>query len=216
VAFSWRTLLQWVLSERARKTLIPRTYWRWSLVGAVLTLVYAVGREDPVFVLGALATGGIFARNAWLGARRATDAPPPPPAVWPLAAGIALFAALAALDALGEASAVRTEPWAVLGFVGQFAWSGRFAVQWLESERRGRSVLPASFFVLGVVGSVLLTVYAVERRDWVNVLAYVFNPVPYGRNWLLLAREARTLRAAAPPSLDDAADVLPPVFESAE
>lgn len=201
-AFAWRTLLQWIVSERRRETVIPRTYWSWSIVGAVLTLVYALGRADPVFVLGALATGLIFVRNAWLEARR-PDAAPARPALWPLPLGTALFVAMAWFDAQSEASTLHAGvplAWSLVGFVGQCAWSGRFVVQWLASERRGFSVLPVSFFTLGLFGSLLLTAYALRRQDWVNVAAYVLNPIPYGRNWLLLVRSrspARVVRAEA-------------------
>jgi lipid-A-disaccharide synthase-like uncharacterized protein len=164
-------------------------------VGAVLTLVYALGRQDPVFVLGALATGLIFVRNSWLDARR--PGAPAKPALWPLPLGASLFVAMAVLDARGDASAFRSDlpfAWSLIGFVGQSAWSGRFVVQWLASERRGLSVLPASFFTFGLLGSVLLTAYALRQEDWVNVAAYLFNPLPYGRNWWLLMRS----RAQAP------------------
>lgn len=204
-------MLQWLVSERARESVIPRTYWGWSIVGAVLTLAYALGRADAVFVLGALATGTIFVRNAWLGTG-ARAGLPPRPALWPLPVGVALFIAVAWFDAHGDTSTFRSDlplAWSLAGFVGQAAWSGRFVAQWMASERRGLSVLPRSFFTLGVIGSVLLTAYAIRQSDWVNVAAYVLNPVPYGRNWLLVtrskARAAVGVRpgqpmAAAPPT----------------
>ena len=78
-------------------------------------------------------------------------------------------------------------------------WSGRFVVQWIASERRGRSVLPPAFFVMSLAGSVLLFLYAAFQRppDWVNLAAYALNPIPYARNLVLLARGRRPGTARA-------------------
>ena len=80
--------------------------------------------------------------------------------------------------------------WLVIGFAGQALWSGRFVVQWYESEKKGVSHLPASFFRLSIAGAVLLFAYAVSQKDWVNMAAYALNPIPYARNLVLLRRGA--------------------------
>ena len=87
-------------------------------------------------------------------------------------------------------------PWLLAGFVGSVLWSGRFVVQWYASERLGKSVLPASFFWMSLVGSVLLCAYAVFRPqpDWVNIFAFALNPIPYGRNLILIYRHRRAGR----------------------
>ncbi len=82
--------------------------------------------------------------------------------------------------------------WLVLGFAGQVAFSGRFVVQWLASERQGRSVVPVSFWLLSIVGSLLLLVYAVHRRDPVFVLGQSLGVFIYLRNLHLIRREARS------------------------
>jgi lipid-A-disaccharide synthase-like uncharacterized protein len=88
-------------------------------------------------------------------------------------------------------------PWLVIGFIGQTIWSGRFVLQWWVSERRGESVLPASFFALSIVGAVLLCAYAIHRHDWVMIAAYALNPIPYARNLVLIRRD-RLARARPP------------------
>ncbi|HSE63511.1 MAG TPA: lipid-A-disaccharide synthase N-terminal domain-containing protein, partial [Thermoanaerobaculia bacterium] len=47
--FSMRFLLQWVQSERARKSVIPVAFWYFSLAGSIVLLAYAIHRQDPVF-----------------------------------------------------------------------------------------------------------------------------------------------------------------------
>jgi lipid-A-disaccharide synthase-like uncharacterized protein len=85
--------------------------------------------------------------------------------------------------------------WLVLGFAGQAAFSGRFIVQWLASEREGRSVVPVTFWLLSIVGSMILLVYAVHRRDPVFVLGQATGVFIYLRNLHLIRREARSVEA---------------------
>lgn len=81
--------------------------------------------------------------------------------------------------------------WMVLGFAGQVAFTGRFVVQWLASEREGKSVVPVAFWVLSVVGSLLLLAYAVHRRDPVFVLGQTTGVLIYVRNLHLIRRQRR-------------------------
>lgn len=84
----------------------------------------------------------------------------------------------------------------VLGFVGQAVFSGRFLVQWIASERAGRSVVPVTFWVLSVVGSMILLIYAIHRRDPVFIVGQSAGFLIYFRNLWLIQRERRTMDAA--------------------
>ena len=64
--FSMRFLLQWVQSERARRSVIPIAFWYFSLAGSIVLLTYAIHRQDPVFILGQGAGIVIYLRNLWL------------------------------------------------------------------------------------------------------------------------------------------------------
>jgi lipid-A-disaccharide synthase-like uncharacterized protein len=83
--------------------------------------------------------------------------------------------------------------WLTLGFVGQAVFTGRFLVQWIASEREGRSVVPVPFWILSIAGSILLLAYAVYRRDPVFVLGQSFGLVVYVRNLHLIRRERRVV-----------------------
>ena len=50
--FTMRFVVQWIASERARKSVIPMAFWFFSIGGGVLLLVYALYRRDPVFIAG--------------------------------------------------------------------------------------------------------------------------------------------------------------------
>ena len=61
--FFMRFVVQWIASERARKSIIPHAFWFFSIGGGVVLLVYAIYREDPVFIAGQAAGLFIYLRN---------------------------------------------------------------------------------------------------------------------------------------------------------
>jgi lipid-A-disaccharide synthase-like uncharacterized protein len=79
-------------------------------------------------------------------------------------------------------------PMILLGFAGQIVFSLRFLVQWIQSERAGRSIVPEAFWYLSIAGSMLLLVYALWRRDVVFTLGQSFGFVVYARNLVLHKR----------------------------
>ena len=66
VMFMMRFLVQWVASERARRSVMPVAFWFFSVAGGALLFVYAIHREDPVFIAGQGAGLFIYVRNLWL------------------------------------------------------------------------------------------------------------------------------------------------------
>lgn len=64
--FSARFLVQWIVSERKRRSVIPLPFWFFSLAGGTLLLLYAIHRRDPVFIFGQSAGLIIYARNLML------------------------------------------------------------------------------------------------------------------------------------------------------
>ena len=79
----------------------------------------------------------------------------------------------------------------VFGFGGQALFSLRFLVQWLASERAGRSVVPLSFWFLSLAGGMTLFVYALYRRDPVFVVGQGAGIFIYLRNLWLIHKEPR-------------------------
>ena len=64
--FTARFLVQWLASERERRSVIPIAFWYFSLVGGVVLFTYALYRRDPVFILGQSMGLLIYIRNLWL------------------------------------------------------------------------------------------------------------------------------------------------------
>jgi lipid-A-disaccharide synthase-like uncharacterized protein len=61
--FSMRFIIQWIASERARRSVVPETFWYFSFLGGLMLFVYAIYRMDPVFILGQGSGLFIYARN---------------------------------------------------------------------------------------------------------------------------------------------------------
>ncbi len=78
-----------------------------------------------------------------------------------------------------------------LGFVAQGVFASRFIVQWIASEREKRSVIPMAFWYLSFCGGLLLTVYAIYRKDPVFILGQASGLIVYSRNIILRWREAK-------------------------
>jgi len=66
--------------------------------------------------------------------------------------------------------------------IGQFFFSMRFIVQWVASEKRKTSTIPFAFWVFSLIGSGLLLIYAIHRRDPVFILGQCPNFLIYLRN----------------------------------
>lgn len=73
-AFFMRFLVQWVASERARKSVVPHAFWYFSIAGGAILLGYAIWRRDPVFIAGQALGLLIYLRNLFLIAREGRGA----------------------------------------------------------------------------------------------------------------------------------------------
>ncbi|RMF97167.1 MAG: lipid A biosynthesis protein [Gammaproteobacteria bacterium] len=82
--------------------------------------------------------------------------------------------------------------WIGIGLIGQLMFSARFLVQWIASERAGRSLVPMMFWYFSIAGSLILLCYAISRHDPVFTLGQSFGLFVYLRNLYFLKREART------------------------
>jgi lipid-A-disaccharide synthase-like uncharacterized protein len=70
--FFGRFFLQWIATERRKKSVIPRSFWLFSLGGGAVLLFYSIHQKDPVFIAGQAAGLLIYSRNLWF-LRRSDD-----------------------------------------------------------------------------------------------------------------------------------------------
>jgi lipid-A-disaccharide synthase-like uncharacterized protein len=80
---------------------------------------------------------------------------------------------------------------ALFGIAAQLLFAARFIVQWLASERAGRSVMPLAFWFFSVGGGVLTLVYGLIRREPVIILGQGLSIFIYIRNLMLIFGERR-------------------------
>ncbi|MFO0832432.1 MAG: lipid-A-disaccharide synthase N-terminal domain-containing protein [Phycisphaerales bacterium] len=94
--------------------------------------------------------------------------------------------------------------WVVIGFGGQFAFTGRMLLQWFISEKRKESVVPEAFWWLSLIGGMALFAYFVWRQDFVAVLGQSSGVVIYARNLRLIYKQRRRARVEAAGSAQSA------------
>lgn len=189
--FSARVLVQWVLSERARRVLSPSLFWVLSWVGSCLLCLYGWLRDDLPIILGQSVTYYIYLWNLDM------------KGVWRrlpllLRAVLLLTPVAAAGFVAGNAGELaarflhnRQVPPGLLlfGTAGQGLFTLRFVYQWLYSRRQGESRLPSGFWALSLAGACAVGVYGLLRQDAVLIVGQAFGGVAYIRNWILIHHE---------------------------
>jgi lipid-A-disaccharide synthase-like uncharacterized protein len=85
----------------------------------------------------------------------------------------------------------RADWWLILGFTAQLMFTMRFLVQWIASERAGRSVMPVAFWFFSLGGGILLLIYALYRKDAVFIAGQAFGVFVYLRNLHFVMRERK-------------------------
>jgi len=82
--------------------------------------------------------------------------------------------------------------WGAFGLTFQAAFMARFLVQWITSERSGKSVIPISFWYLSLIGSTGVLIYGIGRGEPVIILGQLFGTIVYIRNLMLIYRGHRS------------------------
>jgi lipid-A-disaccharide synthase-like uncharacterized protein len=191
--FFARTLIQWMVSEKAGKVISPGIYWQLSLWGSILMQAYGYFREDLVIVFGQLLVYGVYLRNlGFMGKWKNLP--------------LLLKGMLVSLPGILAISLFLTNSfspetlwnngdsnffWTTWGMSGQLIFSMRFIYQWLYSERKKESVLPKGFWLLSTAGALLIMVYGLHRHDIVLILSNALGLTIYLRNLVLLRKEKR-------------------------
>lgn len=191
--FAARTLLQWILSEKQHRVLSPTVFWVLSLIASLLFFVYGWLRQDFALMLGQVIGYYAYIWNLHL------------KGVWRSLGGwrYLLVAALALVPvaAMGGMAADWTTlsatlfhneaiPRALLifGSAGQILFSLRFLYQAIYSTRRQASMLPVGFWLISLIGSLMILVYGIFRKDPVVILSQIFGLVTYTRNLMIWHR----------------------------
>lgn len=189
--FSARILVQWILSERARRVLSPSIFWVLSLAGAYLLCLYGWLRHDFAIVLGQFISYYVYLWNLNI------------KGVWhkialPLRCVLLLTPIVVICMVAGNAAEFAARflhnsevpLWLLLfGSAGQVLFTLRFVYQWLYSRHEGESRLPAGFWIISLAGSLAIISYGIIRLDPVLIVGQAFGLVAYTRNLVLIKNE---------------------------
>ncbi len=93
---------------------------------------------------------------------------------------------------LHDVFVVQLDWWVAIGFLAQALFTMRFLVQWIASERAGKSVVPRAFWLFSIGGGLLLLIYAVYRKDPVFIVGQSLGVFIYLRNLYFVMRERRS------------------------
>ncbi len=98
-------------------------------------------------------------------------------------------------DYVYDVFVARFDLWLLFGVFAQILFAMRFVVQWIASERAGRSVMPLTFWFFSMGGGVLTLIYGIARRDGVIIIGQALSIFIYLRNLMLIFKEERQQRA---------------------
>ncbi|MDY6801466.1 MAG: lipid-A-disaccharide synthase N-terminal domain-containing protein [Bacteroidota bacterium] len=187
ILFSARLLLQWIQSEKVKKVLTPVIFWQLSLIASFLLFVYGWIRDDFAIILGQTITYFIYIRNMQIQSS------------WKnfhwvfrvililLPLTIIVYSFYNNQTDLDRLFRNEDIPFKLLlwGSMGQIIFTFRFVYQWIYSERKKESSLPFGFWLLSLIGSLMILSYAVIRKDPVLFLGQLFGFIIYFRNIII-------------------------------
>lgn len=193
ILFSARLLLQWIQSEKVKKVLTPELFWQLSLIASFLLFIYGWLRDDFAIMLGQSLTYFIYIRNMQLqGSWKKLPSF--------LRGFLLAFPFLIATYSFNN-NQIDIERlfknenipfWLLLfGSIGQIIFTLRFVYQWIYSERIKESTLPFGFWMLSLVGSLMILSYAIIRRDPVLFIGQLFGFIIYSRNIYILLKQTK-------------------------
>lgn len=75
--------------------------------------------------------------------------------------------------------------WTIWGLAAQGFFFLRLIIQWIRSEKEKKTVVPLNFWWLGIAGAIMLSVYAIVRKDIVFLITSILQIIIYGRNYII-------------------------------
>jgi len=90
---------------------------------------------------------------------------------------------------LREVFVAKFDFWLLFGLAAQLVFAARFLVQWISSERAGKSVIPFAFWILSVAGGLMTLLYGLVKREPVIIVGQGLATFIYLRNIMLIFKD---------------------------
>ncbi len=196
VLFFMRFVLQWLYTEKNKKSAVPLAFWYFSIAGGFMLLTYAILIKDPVFIIGQSTGAVIYLRNISLvykerGTRSRSFG-------FKMVLMLLFYFGMVAMAAYFFPDVPRkgkinyTGFILAVGLVAQSMFFLRFLVQWLYSEKIKKSAFPVLFWYFSLIGSVLLLIYSVMVHDAVFIAGQSVGILIYVRNLYFIRLERQS------------------------
>lgn len=203
VVFYARFYIQWIYSEIRKRSIVPIAFWYLSGLGSFLLLLYSVSLPSPVGALSHTFNAIIYSRNVHFVWRDRGQASAARTLALHAVAGLVVAFGLTMLVItwrremmVSPGPAAGLDPlvlfWILVGAVGQGLFALRFVMQWLATERAGRSIVPNAFWYISVAAASLLLLAHLSRREWIFVAGLTSTLFVYARNIVFIRRGATT------------------------
>ena len=186
--FASRLVVQWIISERHKKVVAPTVFWLLSLIASILLFIYGFLRDDLSIMLGQLLTYMIYIRNLQLQNKWHLIKISIRYLILTVPLGLLLYIMMRSTIEFKHLIHNPEIPmWLLtLGIIAQLIFAFRFVIQWVDSERQKTSILPLSFWMMSLIGAILILIYAIIRLDWVLLIGHTFGSLIYLRNIQLI------------------------------
>ncbi|MGV6846105.1 MAG: lipid-A-disaccharide synthase N-terminal domain-containing protein [Lutibacter sp.] len=192
ILFSGRLLFQWILSEKSKKVLTPSIFWKLSLLASFLLFVYGYLRSDFAIMLGQTLTYFIYIRNLQLQGEWQKAPKLLQWFLWIFPLLIIVYSFNNNIYDIDKLFYNKDIPLMLLiwGSAAQIIFTLRFVYQWVYSEKNKESTLPYGFWLLSLIGSLMILIYAILRKDPVLFVGHIMGSIIYSRN-IILSKKTR-------------------------
>ncbi|MFL2643434.1 MAG: lauroyl acyltransferase [Flavobacteriales bacterium] len=195
--FSARVIIQWFYTEREAKVITPTIYWILSLSASLLFFMYGYFRDDFAIMFGQFIGYYIYIRNLqiqkkWINFNLI------------IRQILLLLPIIICIERAWNSNFFNLEflfynpdipQWLLyLGIISQITFTFRYVYQWMSSEILKKSHLPLGFWIISILGAVLIITYSIFRLDPVLFISHVAGIFMYSRNiyFIYINRNTKT------------------------
>lgn len=183
--FSTRVIIQWFYTEREAKVITPTIYWILSLSASLLFFMYGYFRDDFAIMFGQFIGYYIYIRNLqiqkkWINFNLI------------IRQILLLLPIIICIERAWNSNFFNLESlfynpdipqWLLyLGIISQITFTFRYVYQWMSSEILKKSHLPLGFWIISILGAILIITYSIFRLDPVLFISHVAGIFMYSRN----------------------------------